>query len=451
MSVEFGGASADDRGSAASARSSRRPALADVYDTYAAHLFDYCDALLGDPAAAANAVQDTLIAADAKSGKLRDHSRLRAWLYSIARRQCLSEPADRSGSGDLAEPEADPADGTTDFGLLDVDAEADERETLLVVTAALRGLSNADREVLDLVFRHGIDGTDLAVTLGLSTVRVRALVSGASSRFENAAAVVVMLYRGWARCRVLTTIVRDWDPAADSLTPQLLTRVTRHIGSCDRCSRSRGYTVFGPDLLTAIPLASPPAALRQRVLDAALDPEFGAYRRRVLARLGDLDKNGFPVQPKARRATLLVMAASSAAVVVLIVAAVMLYKLTSASAGDPSAGSTSAGSPAVTATGSTPASLVPDGSGRTPRHQGSPLPGLFGPSPSPGAPFLPQPTTTSPAPSPPSRHSKSPSPPPRHTKSPSPKPTKTKPSPTATPTATATPTPTASSTPSPTP
>ena len=70
-------------------RGNRPRGLADVYDRYADPLYKYCRSLLGDPADAADAVQDAFVIAASRLGGLRDAERLRAWLYAVARNECL--------------------------------------------------------------------------------------------------------------------------------------------------------------------------------------------------------------------------------------------------------------------------------------------------------------------------------------------------------------------------
>src|ERR1035441_3809345 len=64
------------------------PGLGAAYDQYAGGLYAYCRSLLGEPADAADAVQDTFIIAAAKVSGLRDPERLRSWLYAVARNEC---------------------------------------------------------------------------------------------------------------------------------------------------------------------------------------------------------------------------------------------------------------------------------------------------------------------------------------------------------------------------
>src|ERR1039457_1547673 len=53
--------------------------LGAAYDPYARGLYAYCRSWLGEPADAADAVQDTFIIAAAKVSGLRDPERLRSW------------------------------------------------------------------------------------------------------------------------------------------------------------------------------------------------------------------------------------------------------------------------------------------------------------------------------------------------------------------------------------
>src|ERR1700685_3816250 len=73
---------------AASFAGDRTDGLAEAYDRYADPLYKSCLAFLGEPAEAADAVQDTFVIAAARLADLREPSRLRAWLYAVARNEC---------------------------------------------------------------------------------------------------------------------------------------------------------------------------------------------------------------------------------------------------------------------------------------------------------------------------------------------------------------------------
>lgn len=484
MPAGFGDGTAEGPPVASAPRDVGRPAMGDLYYEYAAYLYDYCEGLLRNQAAAASALQDTLVAAEAEIGKLTNPDRLRPWLYSIARRQCRRElpavtglpaatelpatglpagtdlpTAEPPAGDDFAEEQAAADADTGEIDVLDIEAEAREREILLVVTAALDGLSDRDREVLSLAFRHGFDGPDLAAVLGLSGHGARAMLSGASARFEKSATAVVVLRAAWAGCGAPDNIVGDWDPVWAPLTPKLRKRLSRHIDSCDTCSRISGYQAYGPEFLSLVPLAIPSAALREQIARSVFDAEPGAYPRALALRVGPLGGDGFPAQPPAWRTAPRVLAAS-AALVVLLVAGALIHAATTTAVSPDAATRIGAGLPRLAEAGlpGSPArsgSLTAPAAGR--RGQGTRQPALYpgalgltpapegvlpvptrparrSPSPShsrsPGSPS-PWPSSPSPFPSP-TTTSPSPSPSPT-TSSPSPSPTTTSPSPTASP------------------
>jgi len=76
--------------------------LAEAYDRYAGPLYTYCRSLLREPADAADAVQDTFVIAASKLAGLRDQSRLRPWLYAVARNECHRRLREKAGAATSA-------------------------------------------------------------------------------------------------------------------------------------------------------------------------------------------------------------------------------------------------------------------------------------------------------------------------------------------------------------
>jgi DNA-directed RNA polymerase specialized sigma24 family protein len=159
-----------------------RSAFAGLYDDHAAHLYDYCLSMLGDEAEAASAVRVTLIAAYMLGGRMTEPGRLRAWMFALARRECLSDAPTRR------EPWAGPPPRSN--GTAATVAEAETREFARVETPqpartgfeaelqrVVRLVPRVDSartkrpdeyaEVLDLVERHGIAPAELAAILDL--------------------------------------------------------------------------------------------------------------------------------------------------------------------------------------------------------------------------------------------------------------------------------------------
>lgn len=121
--------------------------LPDLYDSELAHLFDYCRALLGQDGEAIRTARSVL---DSPHEQLPDRQRRRAWLFGLAR--SLAFAWCPPGSDEPAYlPRALMAASIQD---------ADEG-----VLQAFRALSGRDREILDLVYRHGIRPADLSAVL----------------------------------------------------------------------------------------------------------------------------------------------------------------------------------------------------------------------------------------------------------------------------------------------
>src|SRR4051812_21762167 len=135
-------------------------AFAEMYDAYATRLHDFCFSMLRSRDEAADAMQDTFVCALERIGQLRDPERLRAWLYAIARHECLRRIRARkriAGDGEL--PEVVSTEPTPH-------EEVSRQQLVDLVWAAAEGLADRDRALLDLNLRHGLEGQELAEAVG---------------------------------------------------------------------------------------------------------------------------------------------------------------------------------------------------------------------------------------------------------------------------------------------
>ena len=91
-----------------------------AYDSYAAALYGYSHWILHDSAAAAGALKDTFVVAAATLSNLSEPSKLRPWLFALARNECRRRirPASavRDGEADAAAEPGDPTDELADAG-----------------------------------------------------------------------------------------------------------------------------------------------------------------------------------------------------------------------------------------------------------------------------------------------------------------------------------------------
>src|ERR1051326_8004696 len=101
----------DDREVVAAIVAGDPAGLGVAYDRYAPPLYAYCRSMLREPADAADAVQDTFVIAVAKLPGLRDPGKLRAWLYAVARNECLRRLRGTEATSALEEAADLPVDG----------------------------------------------------------------------------------------------------------------------------------------------------------------------------------------------------------------------------------------------------------------------------------------------------------------------------------------------------
>jgi RNA polymerase sigma factor (sigma-70 family) len=389
MSVDHGGSTEEQR--ADTPRDSGRHVFAHLYESYAASLFDYCDGLLLDTLAAVDAVQDSLVAADAQVGSAPGPDGLRLALYSAARQECLSQLGGRTKLSGRAETTT-----LDDLGaaIPDYEVAGTTGETVLILRAALDRLSERDREVLNLTFRHRLSEADLAAVIGVPPRRARALLSEASLNFDHSAPVVAVLRaavrEGRARCQELADMLKGRELATFPLTPQFASKLARHLESCAACALSRGDRAFSAEQISEIPLAIPPGRLRLRISRTAL--AVGSYRRTIASRPDKQDKprkgdeGNPPVPLRPRRGGPRVMLLSSVTLVALAVPTAILYRMAADSTHAPPAAAvkTVAASPTPTPAATTPVSPQVDGPARLQRHRRHrvkpPLPGVLTPS-----------------------------------------------------------------------
>jgi RNA polymerase sigma factor (sigma-70 family) len=262
----------------------RDPAgLAAAYDQYAARLYDYCAALLQDQDAAGDAVHDALLVAADRAHQLRDPSRLRAWLYAIARNECLRQLKRRKRLAPL-----DKAGEVTDESV-DVDRRVAAEQAQALVRDAAAGLNAREREVLDLTLRHELSGAELAAALGVPANHAHALLSKAREQLERSVGALLTARAGRQDCAELAGVLAGWD---GEFTPLVRKRVSRHIEKCAVCGVRRAHEVRAEALFAALPFLVIPALLRRRVLESHTDLDRVAHTGRAAE---PFDRAGFPV------------------------------------------------------------------------------------------------------------------------------------------------------------
>jgi RNA polymerase sigma factor (sigma-70 family) len=276
--------------------------LAAAYDRYAEPLYKYCRSMLSNPPDAAGAVRDTFVIASSRLAELRDPGRLRAWLYAVARNECLRILASPRPAPRITVPP-----GMADT-IIDITEGAAERAELrALLTTAARGLNAAEREVLELQLRQGLEADEVADVLGMSRGQAASLASRARNQLEASLVVLLVGRAGRTDCRELNALLAGWD---GQLTPALRRRAHRHVERCATCSTRRVYELRPAVLLGLSAGAAMAAAaaeslrlaggvpddLKARTMALAADQDPGAEAHRAAAgdRAGPFGRRGFP-------------------------------------------------------------------------------------------------------------------------------------------------------------
>ncbi len=212
-----------------------RAALAGIYNRYAAPLQAFCLGIVRDRHTASDCVQDVFCTAAAQLPKLRDADKLRPWLYAIARRSALRALSERRREPAFDELPDDAATGPGPFTL------TAQNELAQLVAQAAGGLSERDRHVLELAYRHGMTGSDLAQTLGISYDSTKKLLQRLRETIERSLGALLVARRAAQNgCPQLAASLCGWD---GQFTVLMRKRVVRHIESCSTCAEYRRSVV----------------------------------------------------------------------------------------------------------------------------------------------------------------------------------------------------------------
>lgn len=208
--------------------------------------------------------------------QLREADKSRPWLYAIARNECLRCIRARGRERDY---EGVPQAESSEPG---ADAMAARHELANLVAEAAGGLSDRDRSVLELAYRHGLDGPELAEALNVSAASAKKMTQRLRETVERSLGAL-LVSRGVrsdpSACPELGEILDGWDGQFSVLMRK---RIARHIESCPVCDEERRRLVNPVALLGGVPaFIKAPDWLRDRTLEqirltSASSPADGA-------------------------------------------------------------------------------------------------------------------------------------------------------------------------------
>jgi RNA polymerase sigma factor (sigma-70 family) len=238
-------------------------ALAAIYDRYAPQLWGFCTNMLRSRTEAEDCLQDVFVIAATRLAGLREPGALKAWLYSVARHECLKRLDNRR-----REVLVDAVTDRPDDAAMAPTDDPVEAELAALIADASGGLSDRERLVLELSDRQGLDGDELASALGVPRSTAYTLVNRARATARRSIGALLVARTGRARCPELDAQLASWDGRLTTLRRK---QIARHIDNCATCSEQQ-RRVATPALILGGGWASAlPVSLRTRVLAAAAD------------------------------------------------------------------------------------------------------------------------------------------------------------------------------------
>ena len=181
-----------------------------------------------------------------------------------------------------------------------VAADVERADLRALIRDALGGVGLAERDVLELQLRQGLNGGEVASVLGISRNHAHALLSRARDQLATALGALVVARSGRQECPDLDAILQEWDGV---LTVLVRKRVNRHVERCPVCSGRRSREVSpacaprgGADRRAAADGGGPAGRFRDQVLQIATgnSPAAVAHRAVVAKTSYSFGPHGFP-------------------------------------------------------------------------------------------------------------------------------------------------------------
>ncbi|MCA6092356.1 sigma-70 family RNA polymerase sigma factor [Streptomyces sp. SCA3-4] len=288
------------------------------YEAHLDGLFTYCLSVLCDHDAAVAALGEILALAERRTDRAPAAEEAhRAWLYALARWECLRRLAERGAGNGPGPRSGEPAP--------DADSRA-RAELALLAWPEAAGTTAEQREALELAVRHGLAPHEVAAVLRLDHDAARALLSSAACEVERTRTALAVVESG--RCPVVSRFVGETEVL---LGAALRRELVRHVDECADCRRTAERANAGEPWpgtaasTAALPVLEAPRAAAHSALAHALGAR--PQRRRAAARATPrFDRGGFPLAPKdraARRSRLRTRAVTTTVVATVVAAPIL--------------------------------------------------------------------------------------------------------------------------------
>ncbi|MGH3650710.1 MAG: sigma-70 family RNA polymerase sigma factor [Acidimicrobiia bacterium] len=237
--------------------------FAGIYDRYADRIYSYCLTMLRNPDDAADAAHDVFVETTTWLEQLRDPSKLRPWLFAVARNEAHGKGRQRA--------RVTPEEDLSKTLVIEPDLATGPKlaELRELVWDAAAGLGERDQQLLALHLTEGLEGGDLAEAMGVETTHLPVMVSRMKERVEKALGALLIARLGNEDCMELQTLLANWDGTFDM---EVRSWVTRHVEGCELCQKRRAFLLAPANVLPSILVVPAPVALRDRVFGSTGEP-----------------------------------------------------------------------------------------------------------------------------------------------------------------------------------
>ncbi len=155
-------------------------ALNDLYARHGSAILGFLTSRLNNRQLAEEVLQDVMLAVWKNAGSFRGDSKVRTWLYVIARNRAIN--TQRKRSPEFVQLNEDYGFQSEDTGPMERMIKQSNRE---VVRSAIDQLQEGQKEVLILVFYNQLSGPETAAVLGISEGTVKSRLHRAKHQLKQ--------------------------------------------------------------------------------------------------------------------------------------------------------------------------------------------------------------------------------------------------------------------------
>ncbi len=249
------------------ARQGQPDAFSILFERWFDRVWNVSRNILRDTDLASEATQDTFLLAWKNLDQLRNPEAFGGWILRSSRNRALNklqkEKRSRSESDDVMSSYQDkgllnPAGVQPIRGPVESNESQDHQD---IVWAASAALGVRDASIMDLHLRHGLDASELADELGVTTNNAHQLLHRLKTKLGDVIGNYLLWRDGQTSCEALRSEIAG----AHAFDQSVSKTIKRHQKSCDECSERRAAMVSPGQLFASAPLLVPPLGLKEQM------------------------------------------------------------------------------------------------------------------------------------------------------------------------------------------